>query len=158
MKIKLILPGKEKKDVFVSGYKTYLTKISKYSQISIVYVNETSYLSIPSESQIKQGLDKEAESILKLINDKEFVFLIDVHGKMLTSSSFASLLQKTYSSNGNIVFVLGSSYGISDLLRKRANYSISLSSMTFTHYEALLILLEQIYRAFKINNNEVYDK
>ena len=158
MKIRFIIPGKDKKGFLSLGYKDYLTKISKYSKVSIEYVYEKSYLSIPSEKEIEDGLIKEGENILKLITDKEFVFLIDIHSSELDTLSFARLLKDTYSINGNIVFVFGSSYGLSPLLRKRANYSLSLSRLTFTHYEALLITLEQVYRAFKINNNEVYDK
>ena len=157
MNLRFIIPGKDKKDFISDGIKDYILKIKKYSKVSLEYVNETIINNI-NEKEIKTALDKDASNILKIISDKEYVILLDIHAKDISTSSLSNKINDIVSSSGNITFVIGSSYGVSDLLRKRANYSFSLSKLTFTHYMSLLLTLEQVYRCFKINNNEIYDK
>lgn len=157
MNLRFIIPGKNKKDFISEGIKDYILKIKKYSKVSLEYVNETTINNI-NDKEIKTALDKDASNILKIISDKEYVILLDIHARDISTSSLANKINDIVSSNGNITFVIGSSYGVSDLLRKRANYSFSLSKLTFTHYMSLLLTLEQVYRCFKINNNEIYDK
>ena len=157
MNLRFIIPGKDKKDFISEGIKDYILKIKKYSKVSLEYVNETIINNI-NEKEIKTALDKDASNILKIISDKEYVILLDIHAKDISTSSLSNKINDIISSNGNITFVIGSSYGVSDILRKRANYSFSLSKLTFTHYMSLLLTLEQVYRCFKINNNEIYDK
>ena len=87
------------------------------------------------------------------------MILLDLHGKQIDSIKFAKLIDnKMTCGYSNFTFVIGGSYGVSEALRKRANTLLSLSEMTFTHQFTRIIILEQIYRAFKINNNEVYHK
>lgn len=157
MNLRFIIPGKDKKDFISEGIKDYILKIKKYSKVSLEYVNETTINNI-NEKEIKTALDKDATNILKIISDKEYVILLDIHAKDISTSSLSNKINDIVSSNGNITFVIGSSYGVSDLLRKRSNYSFSLSRLTFTHYMSLLLTLEQVYCCFKINNNEIYDK
>ena len=157
MNLRFIIPGKDKKDFISEGIKDYILKVKKYSKVSLEYVNETIINNI-NEKEIKTALDKDASNILKIISDKEYVILLDIHAKDISTSSLSNKINDIISSNGNITFVIGSSYGVSDILRKRANYSFSLSKLTFTHYMSLLLTLEQVYRCFKINNNEIYDK
>ena len=157
MNLRFIIPGKDKKDFISEGIKDYILKIKKYSKVSLEYVNETTINNI-NEKEKKIALDKDASNILKIISDKEYVILLDIHAKDISTSSLSNKINDIISSNGNITFVIGSSYGVSDILRKRANYSFSLSKLTFTHYMSLLLTLEQVYRCFKINNNEIYDK
>ena len=157
MIIRIIIPGKEKKDFITDGIKDYISKIRKYSKISLEYVSETP-VNTKSQKEIDNALEKDANNILKIISDKEYVILVDIHAKEYSTSELSSKFNEIISSNGNITFVFGSSYGISDLLRNRSNYSFSLSKLTFTHYMSLLLTLEQIYRSFKIINNEIYDK
>ena len=93
------------------------------------------------------------------IEDNEFMILLDLHGTMMDSIKFASLIDnKMTNGYSSFCFVIGGSYGVSEALRKRANTKLCLSMMTFTHQFTRIIILEQIYRAFKINNNEVYHK
>ena len=95
--------------------------------------------------------------ILKKIEDDEYLFLLDLHGKIISSEEFASNMKSLIDmGKGKISFAIGGTLGVSDALRRRANFLISLSKMTFTHQMTRVIILEQIYRAFKINNNEQY--
>ena len=158
MRYTFILPGKDKNDFFSTGIKDYLLKINKYAKATLEYVNETAISKKVSDKEIYKNLDLEAESILKLINQKDYLILIDIHAKEYDTLSLSKEINNISIHNTNLVFVIGSSYGLSDKLRKRANFSFSLSKLTFTHYESLLILLEQIYRICKINNNEEYNK
>ena len=157
MNLRFIIPGKDKKEFISEGIKEYLLKIKKYSKVSLEYVKETVINNI-NEKEIKASLDSDARNILKIISDKEYVILLDVNAKDISTSSLSNKISDIISSNGNINFVFGSSYGVSDILRKKANYSFSLSKLTFTHYMSLLLTLEQVYRSFKIINNETYDK
>ena len=158
MRFKFIIPGKDKNDFYATGIKDYILKINKYVKATLEYVNETAYSKKVSEKEISNNLDLEAKSILKLINPKDYLVLIDIHAKDYDTLSLTNEINNITKNNSNLVFVIGSSYGLSNILRKRANFSFSLSKLTFTHYESLLILLEQIYRICKINNNEDYNK
>ena len=103
-------------------------------------------------------LNKEGNACLKQIKENEFVFLLDLHGKEITSEDFAKKLDDLSLNYSTITFVIGGSLGVSDEFRKRSNFKLKLSPMTFTHQMTRIIILEQIYRSFKINNNETYHK
>lgn len=158
MNFRFLIPGKAREPFLLSGYQEYLKRLSKFAKCETLFLPEEPLSKKASESEISSALKKEAGRRLKQIKEDDFVFLIDVHGKEYSSKEFASLLDKSRRKNGNIDFVFGSSRGLDDSLRKRANASLSLSPMTFTHYRALLLVLEQVYRARKINSGESYDK
>lgn len=102
--------------------------------------------------------DTEGQNILSKINSSDYVVALDVGGKQLSSEKLADNINKWQVHNDSIVFVIGSSWGLADEILKRANFKLSLSEMTFTHTMARVILLEQIYRGFKILANEEYHK
>lgn len=130
--------------------------IRPYSQIEIIEVNDEA---IVNQKEIEKGIIKEGERILKLIHDNDYVISLDLNKKQLTSTEFAEYLdEKLTISGAYLTFVIGGSYGLSEDVKKRMNDSLSLSKMTFLHMMCRLILLEQIFRAFKINNNETYHK
>lgn len=130
--------------------------IRPYSQIEIIEVNDEA---IVNQKEIEKGIIKEGERILKLIHDNDYVISLDLNKKQLTSIEFAKYLdEKLTISGAYLTFVIGGSYGLSEDVKKRMNDSLSLSKMTFLHMMCRLILLEQIFRAFKINNNETYHK
>lgn len=158
MNLKFLLPGKCRERFLIKGYEEYLKRLGKYAKVSLTYLPEESLNSSPSSKEIASALKKEADRALKQIKDDDYLFLVDIHGKTFSSEEFASQIEKATAKKGNLVFLFGSSYGLDDSLRKRADCSFSLSSMTFTHYMALLLTLEQVYRAFKINRGETYDK
>ncbi len=159
MKIRIIAIGKVKEKYLKDGIEEYVSRIRPYSQIEIVEVNDESIVEDPNSSEIKIAIDKEGDRVLKILKPSDYVIGLDLNKKEYTSEEFASYIEKKFVSGGsNITFVIGGSYGLSEALKNRCNDSVSLSKMTFLHQMTRLILLEQIYRAFKINRNETYHK
>ena len=159
MKIKIYAIGKIKEPYLKEGIESYLTKIRPYSQIEIVELNDEPVKDNPSNSEIEIVKNKEGQKVLKLLKNNEYLISLDLGKKQLKSPEFADYLIKNIENYGSqISFVIGGSYGLSDELKRRANDAISLSEMTFLHQMTRLILLEQIYRAFKIYRNETYHK
>ena len=159
MKIRILAIGKIKEKYLKEGIEEYLGRIRPYSQIEIVEVNDEPIPDNPNDSEIKKAIDLEGKKVLKLLKPSDYLIGLDLNKKELNSEEFAAFLEKKFVLGGsNISFVIGGSYGLSDELKERCNDSISLSKMTFLHQMTRLILLEQIYRAFKINRNETYHK
>ena len=158
MKIKIYCIGKIKEQYLKDGINEYLKRISPYSNIEIVEVNDSKVKDNPNKADIEKGKNEEGERVLKIIKS-DYLIGLDMNKQEFTSEEFAVFLNKKMVEGGsNISFVIGGSYGLSDELKKRCNASISLSKLTFLHQMTRLILLEQIYRAFKILNNETYHK
>ena len=159
MKIKIYAIGKIKEKYLQLGIEEYLLRIKPYSQIEIVEVNDEPISDNPHPADIEKAINTEGNRVLKLVKNNEYLIGLDLNRKELNSVEFAEYLSKKFVIGGSsISFVIGGSYGLSEDLKKRCNDFISLSKMTFLHQMTRLILLEQIYRAFKINNNEVYHK
>jgi len=159
MKIKIYAIGKIKEKYLRDGISEYLERIKPYCCVEIIEVNDESIKENPRDSDIKIAIDNEGKRVLKLLKDNDYLIGLDLGKKELNSVEFADFLTKKFVQGGsNISFVIGGSYGLSDELKRRCNDSISLSKMTFLHQMTRLILLEQIYRAFKINRNETYHK
>ena len=151
--IKILCIGKIKDKNLQALIDDYKNKINHYHRIEIIEVKDE-----PIKDNQQAVLDIEAERVLNQIKNDEYVILLDLHGKSIDSLRFSDKLQKLFINHSKITFVIGGSLGLSDLLRKRANEAIKLSDLTFLHQMTRLILLEQIYRAFKIQNNEIYHK
>ena len=142
MKIKVYCIGKIKEQYLKDGINEYLKRISSYSNIEIVEVNDSKVNDKPNQSDIDKAKNEEGDRVLKLIKN-EFLIGLDMNKQELTSEEFAGFLEKKLVEGGsNISFVIGGSYGLSDALKKRCNTSISLSKMTFLHQMTRLILLE----------------
>ena len=144
--IKIICSGKLKEKYLIDLVNDYEKRINKYHKLEIIEIKD------------ENSLEKERDSILKYIGNNDKVIACDINGKLVTSEEFASLIDKTFIETSTIDFVIGSSIGIHDDIKNRANASISFSRVTFPHGLFRGLLLEQIYRAFKINNNETYHK
>ena len=137
----------------------YLKRISPYAKIEVIEVKDEPINDNPSLGEITKAKDAEGDRVLKLLKPNEYLIGLDLDKKELDSVAFSKYLMKKIEDNGSgISFIIGGSYGLSDALKKRVNDSLSLSKMTFLHQMTRLILLEQIYRAFKIINNETYHK
>ncbi len=160
MKINILAVGKIKDNNLKSLINEYIKRLSSYAQINIIEVeDEASDDSKASDAIIEKIKNIEGEKLLKKLNNKSYVITLDLNKEIPNTLSFAKFLENSINNySNNIYFVIGGSYGLGDNIKARANYSISLSNLTFTHQMTRLILLEQIYRAFKINNNEVYHK
>ena len=158
MKIKIYCIGKIKEQYLKDGINEYLKRISVYSNIEIIEVNDSKVKDNPNNSDIEKVKNEEGERVLKLLKN-DYLIGLDMNKPEFTSEEFASFFQKKMVEGGSLIsFVIGGSYGLSNDLKKRCNSSISLSKLTFLHQMTRLILLEQIYRAFKILNNETYHK
>ncbi|MGM9874063.1 MAG: 23S rRNA (pseudouridine(1915)-N(3))-methyltransferase RlmH [Bacilli bacterium] len=158
MKINVIAVGKIKEDYLKMGINEYLKRLSSFANVEIIEVND-SPIKNDTPSEIKKVLESEGERILKHIKSDDYVIGLDLNKKQFDSIEFASYIDKAFvKGNSSITFVIGGSYGFSLPVKERFNDSFSLSKMTFIHQMTRLILLEQIYRAFKINRNETYHK
>lgn len=154
MKISLLLVGKTDLKYLQAGMALYEERINRYSDYKRIEIPELKSASSLSKSEIKE---KEGDLILKQIKPQDELVLLDIEGKSLSSEEFASFVEKrgVYGAKG-LVFVVGGAYGFSDPVYARANFKISLSSMTFSHQLVRLIFLEQLYRAFTIIKGEPY--
>lgn len=159
MRIRLIAVGKIKDQYLQLGIQEYVKKISRYSDVEIIEVKDQPIYNEKSKEEIEVAKRKEGEAILKLTKESDYLINLDLNKKEMKSEEFAEFLSiKSEFSGSFITFIIGGSYGLSDEVKKRANEAISLSKMTFLHGMTRLIILEQIYRAYKILNNEVYHK
>ena len=159
MTIKIYAIGKIKEQYLSLGIAEYVKRLKPYCNIEIIEVNDEKVNDNPSLAEIEIVKNKEADSVLKLLKPSDYLIGLDLNRKEFTSEAFAEFLDKKLELSGsNLSFVIGGSYGLGDALKNRCNDFITLSKMTFLHQMTRLILLEQIYRAFKINRHEVYHK
>lgn len=159
MKIRILCIGKIKELYLRDGIQEYLNRLKPYCQMEIAEVMDEPVSDKPNDSEINMVKEKEGAKLLKLIKPSDYVIALDLGKKQYPSPKFAKYIEDKFVLGGSyITFMIGGSYGLSDELKKRANDSITLSEMTFTHQMTRLIILEQIYRAFKINRNETYHK
>lgn len=149
--MKIICVGKIKEEYFKNAIKEYQTRLSKYTKLEIVELND--YSLTPSLNKQKEG-----EEILKNIKDKDYVITLEITGRKYNSIELAKKIEKIQIINSNIVFVIGGSDGLSEDVKKRSNEKISFSDLTFPHQLFRVMLLEQMYRSYKILNNESYHK
>lgn len=156
MKIKIIALGKIKEKFLKEGIDEFLKRLTPYASVEVI---ELSPIEIKDENLTEKILEQEGEKILTHIKQQSYVITLEIDGKMLASEDFAEKIQElTNNGTGEIIFVIGSSCGIAKTVSKRADFKLSMSKMTFLHQFARLILVEQIYRAFKILKGETYHK
>lgn len=159
MKIKLICVGKLKEKYLDDGIKEYLKRISAYSDIEVIEVADERIPENPSLAEETIVKSKEGRRILDKVKQDDYMILLDVQGKELDSIQFAERIEDCMiNGKSTIDFVIGGSLGHGEDVLTRANASISFSQMTFPHQLMRLILVEQIYRAFKIIRHETYHK
>lgn len=156
--IRLIAVGKIKEDYLKNEINEYLKRLSRYTKISIIEVDDEKIINNSSLKEDEKVKENEGKRLLKQIKEKDFVLLIDLHGQELDSLEFSNKFLQITNTNSNIDIVIAGSLGFSNDVIERANYRLCLSKMTFTHQMTRAIVLEQIYRAFKIINNETYHK
>ena len=156
MKIKIIALGKIKEKFLKDGIDEFLKRLTPYASIEII---ELTPIEIRDENLIQKALEQEGEKILANIKNDSFVITMEILGKQLSSEDFAQKINEVSMSGiSELVFVIGSSCGLSPIVSNRANFKLSFSKMTFLHQFARLLLVEQIYRAFKILKGETYHK
>ena len=147
--IKIICVGKLKENYFVNAEKEYTKRLGKYIKLEIIELPDYNY-------DKEKTIYEEGKNILSKINDKDYVVTMEIKGKSFDSMELSDFIDKNLSKN--IVFVIGGSYGLSEAVLKRSDFSLSFSTLTFPHQLFRILLLEQIYRSFKIIKKESYHK
>ena len=150
--IKIICVGKIKEKFYKEAIEEYQKRLSKYTKLNIIEVED---INLDNEELIKQ---KESEQILKHIEKKDYIITLEIEGKQLSSIELSKNIEELEITNPNITFIIGGSYGLANEIKNMSNFKLSFSKLTFPHQLFRVILLEQIYRAYKIKNNESYHK
>lgn len=151
--IKILCVGKIKDKNLDSLINDYIKKINHYHKLEVVEVKDEAI-----KDNDKDVLDKEGNRILDKIKDDEYVLLLDLKGETIDSKALANFIDKTFINYSKLTIIIGGSLGVNKKVKDRANKLIKLSDLTFLHQMTRLIILEQIYRAYKILNNETYHK
>lgn len=159
MKITVLTVGKIKEKFYTAAIDEYSKRLSRYCKLNIIQVADEKTIENSTEKEMDIIKAKEGERILKNIPDDAFVITLEINGKMLDSEELADKINKLgIMGESHIVFVIGGSLGLHQDVSKRANSKLSFSKMTFPHQLMRVILLEQIYRSYRIINNEPYHK
>ena len=157
MKFTFLTIGKIKEKWMRQGIDEYLKRLSPIAKVEILSPDEEKMPENPSPALKEKVMEKEGEKLLKYLKDEDFLILLDLKGKPVTSEELADILRKKMvSGTSHFFFMIGGPYGNGENIRKRANLKISISAMTFTHQMARLILAEQVYRAMNIIRHEPY--
>jgi len=159
MKITIISVGKIKEKFFTDAIKEYTKRLSKYCKLTEEVILDERADESFSQMEIEQVKLKEGIKILNKVKDNTYLFVLDINGQQLRSEELAQKINTLgIDGNSDLTFVIGGSNGLSDEVLNRADFKLSFSKMTFPHQLFKVILLEQIYRAFKINAGETYHK
>ena len=159
MNIRIICIGKLKEQYLRDACAEYEKRLSRFCSLKVAELPEYKLPDAPCEAQIKKAVAEESSSILQAIKKGEYVILADLKGKQLTSVELSEHMNKKLTDGiSDMAFIIGGSNGVEDTLRSRANLLLSFSKMTFPHQLFRVMLLEQIYRAYKISSGEKYHK
>lgn len=159
MNITVISVGKLKEKYLKLGIEEFSKRLSKYCKLDMIELDDEKCPENLSDKDMEIVKSKEGNKILSKIKNNSYVIALSIDGKNLSSEELASTISNlAVRGNSHVTFVIGGSLGLSSEVLKRADYKLSFSKMTFPHQLMKLILLEQVYRAFRINNNEPYHK
>ena len=159
MRISIICVGKIKEKYLKLGIDEFTKRLSKYCKLEIIELDDEKAPENLSDKEMLMIKEKEGKKILSKIKDNSYVIALAIDGKNLSSEELADTINNLgVRGNSHIVFIIGGSLGLSDEILSRANYKLSFSKMTFPHQLMRLILLEQVYRAYRINSGEPYHK
>lgn len=150
--IKIICVGKIKERYLVDAINEYKKRISKYTKLEIIEVKDYDF------DDINKSIELEREQIERFIDSKDYIISLEIDGLELTSLDLAKRLDNIKNLSNNIVFIIGGSNGLSNKIKEKSDFHLSFSRLTFPHQLFRVLLLEQIYRSYKINNNEKYHK
>lgn len=156
MKINIVVVGNLKEKYLIDSEKEYLKRLSRYHSVNVIEIAEEKLPKNYSSADISKCLVKEGQKIKNYLSG--YVFVMDISGQQMNSVEFSKKIESISLSNDTITFVIGSSYGISEDIKRSANFLLSFSKMTFPHQLFRIMLLEQIYRATTISNNIMYHK
>ena len=159
MNITIVAVGKLKEKYLQQGIQEYMKRLSTYAKVQIVEVPDEKAPETLSDKDAERVKAREGERILAKISPEAYVITLEINGKMLTSEQLAGKMDElALYGKSKFVFVIGGSLGLSEAVMKRSNFALSFSKMTFPHQLMRLVLLEQVYRAWRINRGEPYHK
>ncbi len=159
VKIKIICIGKLKEKFLVDAFNEYKKRLGSFCKFELIELDEYKLKNNPSNTEIQMGLNVEAEKILSKLGDNSYIVSLCIEGKHLSSEAFAQKIAtvSTYQSS-EIIFIIGSSFGLAEKIKQHSDLLLSMSAMTFPHQLARIMLCEQIYRAFQISSGGKYHK
>lgn len=159
MNIDIIVVGSIKEKYYTDAIKEYQKRLRPYANVEIIEVDEYKIPNNASDQEVKIGMDKEMESILSKVKDKAYLISLAIEGKQISSEDFADkFMDLQVNGYPDVAFIIGGSYGMSEEIKRKSDMKLSFSKMTYPHQLMRVILLEQIYRAFRIIRNEPYHK
>lgn len=157
MRITLVCVGKIKEKYLAAGIEEFCKRLTPFCKVDIADISEERMPAEPSPAEKLQVLEKETRRLLEIIPEGAYAILLDIRGEQLSSPGLAEKMEELkLRGRSHIAFIIGGAFGYTDALRERADFALSFSKMTFTHQMIRLLLLEQIYRAFKISRGEKY--
>lgn len=157
--VKLICVGKLRERFYLDAFSEYARRLGGYCSFECIELNEFRLKENPSEKEIANALDKEGQDVLKSIQNDYYTVVMCVEGRQMPSEGMGKLIrERENSGKPKLCFVIGGSYGLSNAVKQRADLRLSMSEMTFPHHLARVMLAEQIYRGFKINEGSRYHK
>lgn len=158
LNVNIICVGNLKEKYFCDAVNEYAKRLSRYCKFTVTELSEEKISDQQTQAMIEKTLSKEGERILSKISKSDYVVAMCIEGKILSSQELASKLSDIAMTSGTVSFVIGGSWGLSDQVKQRADFKLSVSKMTFPHQLFRVMLCEQIYRAFSINANAKYHK
>ena len=158
MKVTLICVGKVKEKFYRDAIKEYEKRLRAYNKQNTIEINDEK-VKVENDSEIALAMEKEGNNILSKIKDTQYVITLEILGKSISSEQFAAKIDNLMlTGKSDVVLVIGGSYGLSDSVKKRSDYALSFSKMTFPHQMMRVVLLEQVYRAYRIITGASYHK
>lgn len=157
--VNIICVGKLKENYLKQACEEYIKRLKAFCKLNIIELSEHKSCDNPSDSEIKIVLQNEGKNIISKLSNNSYVIAMCIEGKIISSEQLAEQISQVgVMGKSNIDFVIGGSYGLSDDVKTLSNFKLSMSEMTFPHQLARVMVLEQIYRSFNINNNGKYHK
>ena len=158
MKITILCVGKIKEKYFTDAIKEYTKRLSRFANTEIIEVADEKIPDNASAREEEIIKEKEGSKILSKIREASYIIALCIEGKEMSSEELAKKIENISMQNSHIVFIIGGSLGLSDEVKQKAHLKLSFGQMTLPHQLMRVVLCEQVYRAFKINNNESYHK
>jgi 23S rRNA (pseudouridine1915-N3)-methyltransferase len=157
--VKFVCVGRMREKFYIDAFSEYTKRLQSLCKFEIIEPNEQRLSENPSDKEIKAALDREAQDIMKAIPNYAYVVAMCVEGKQMPSEGMAELIAaRENSGKPRLCFVIGGSFGLADSVKARSDMKLSMSKMTFPHHLARVMLVEQLYRGFKINEGSRYHK
>ena len=159
LNVKLICVGKMREKFYIDAFEEYRKRLQTYCRLELAEITEQRLSDRPAEKEITAALEREGQEILKAVPADAYLVALCVEGKQMPSEGMAELIAaRENSGKPKLCFVIGGSFGLSPTVKSRADRKLSMSQMTFPHHLARVMLIEQVYRGFKINEGSQYHK